>query len=63
MGKFSSLYPNVEKLIARIPTIKETFLFDRLENIEYPFWAELEYFLTNSARIGNINEILRNFPV
>jgi hypothetical protein len=59
MEEISSLYPNSVKLIAESPSPKDTFLFDRTESIDYPFWAELEYFLLNSERLGDTREILR----
>jgi|GEM_PF-1276919 len=59
MRKFSFLYPKVAQLINGMPLRKETFLFDSLSNIDYPFWIELEYFLSISERLGNIDEIIR----
>lgn len=59
MEKFSSLFPKINQLICREPSIKDTFLFDSLENIKYPFWAELEYFLANCEYFGDTDEILR----
>jgi hypothetical protein len=59
MEEFKTLYPKVAHLIADIPCSSETFLFDRTANIEYPFWAELEYFLSNRKRLGNTRDILR----
>ncbi len=59
MDEFSLLYPNVALLIAKMPCRCKTFLFDKVANIEYPFWAEFEYFLSNAERLGNIQEILR----
>lgn len=59
MEEISSLYPNIAKLIAETPSPKDTFLFDRTECIDYPFWAELEYFLLNRERLGDTREILR----
>jgi hypothetical protein len=62
MAEINSLYPkypNSAKLISEHPSPKDTFLFDRLENIDDPFWAELEYFLLNSERLGDTREVLR----
>jgi len=59
MKQFSTLYPKVTQLIDGMPFPKETFLFDRLSNVDYPFWIELEHFLSISERLGNICEIIR----
>jgi hypothetical protein len=59
MKNFSLLYPKVAKFIADTPCPTETFLFDVASNAEYPFWVEFEYFLSNSDRLGNTNEIFR----
>lgn len=59
MKEFSSSYPKVAQFIADMPCPTETFLFDETLNGEYPFWAEFEYFLSNSERLGNTREILR----
>jgi len=59
MEEFSSSYPKVSQFIANRPCSTETFLFDSTSNVEYPFWAEFEHFLSNSERLGNTVEILR----
>lgn len=59
MKEFSSLYPNVAKFISDTPCPNQTFLFDMASNVDYPFWAEFEYFLSNSKRLGNTSEIFR----
>jgi hypothetical protein len=59
MEEFVSLYPRVAQFIAKLPCPDETFLFDRTSNIQYPFWAEFQYFLSNMVRFGNTQEIAR----
>lgn len=58
MERFVSLYPRVAQFIADLPRADETFLFDRVSNIQYPFWAEFEYFLSNTGRFGDTQEIV-----
>jgi len=60
MERFGLLYPKVAQFILDLPCQSETFLFERMSNVEYPFWAEFEYFLSDiENRLGNTQEILR----
>jgi hypothetical protein len=63
MKSIYSLYPYVGRMIAsQFPSWKdldESFLSDTLNDTEYPFWDELEYFLSNSKRLGDSSEIIR----
>ena len=59
MGKFNQSYPKVVQFIGNLSCPSETFLHDRMSNVNYPFWTEFEYFLSIKGKLGNIQEILR----
>lgn len=59
MEDFRLLYPEADRFIADLPCPIETFLSDYKSNVKYPFWAEFEYFLSNTERLGNTQEIVR----
>ncbi len=51
-------YPLISNFLSNVPQYEDTFIFDRLCNLNYVFWPHLEFFLQNHNRYGNYESII-----
>jgi hypothetical protein len=54
-----SQYPRISDFMTELPGEEGTFLRERILDHNYPFWSELEFFLSNLGRFVNHKSVLK----